>query len=81
MTTLMRRWEMDAIGRAELTLREVPVPRPASGEVLIRVGVNDRELLGDLAVCEAFTSEILREPHLTGLQASFLSYLSTCRPL
>ncbi|WP_263999625.1 zinc-dependent alcohol dehydrogenase family protein [Mycobacterium yunnanensis] len=29
---------MDAIGRDELTLREVPIPRPASGEVLVRVG-------------------------------------------
>lgn len=30
---------------------------------------------------EAVTSEILHETHLTGLQASFLSYLRTCRPL
>ena len=29
---------MDAIGREELTLREVRIPRPASGEVLVRVG-------------------------------------------
>lgn len=29
----------------------------------------------------AVTSEILRETHVTGLQASFLSYLRTCRPL
>lgn len=29
---------------------------------------------------EAVTSEILHETHLTGLQASFLSYLRTCRP-
>ena len=28
----------------------------------------------------AVTSEILRETHVTGLQASFLSYLRTCRP-
>ncbi|TDZ93472.1 alpha/beta hydrolase [Mycobacteroides salmoniphilum] len=30
---------------------------------------------------EAITSEILHETHVTGLQASFLSYLRTCRPL
>lgn len=30
---------------------------------------------------EAVTSEILHETHVTGLQASFLSYLRTCRPL
>ncbi|GAB7070942.1 alpha/beta hydrolase [Mycobacterium hodleri] len=57
---------------------------------------NDRELLGDLAVYQSLakntatilhrlsrsdvTSEILRETHVTGLQASFLSYLRTCRP-
>jgi predicted alpha/beta superfamily hydrolase len=30
---------------------------------------------------EAVTSAVLRETHLTGLQASFLSYLRTCRAL
>lgn len=34
----MRRWEMNSIGRDQLQLREVPVPRPAEGEVLVRVG-------------------------------------------
>ena len=29
----------------------------------------------------AVTSAVLRETHVTGLQASFLSYLRTCRPL
>ena len=33
----MRRWEMDAIGREELVLREVPIPQPGRGEVLVRV--------------------------------------------
>lgn len=64
----------------------------------LHLTVNDRELLGDLAVYqslakntatvlhrliargEAVTSEILHETHVTGLQASFLSYLRTCRP-
>ena len=63
----------------------------------LHLTVNDRELLGDLAVYQslaknaatvlhrltsrgaAVTSEVLRETHLTGLQASFLSYLRTCR--
>ena len=63
----------------------------------LHVTINDRELLGDLAVYQnlakntatvlhdltargqAVTSEILRETHVTGLQASFLSYLRTCR--
>ena len=35
--TQMRRWEMDAIGREELMLREVPIPQPDRGEVLVRV--------------------------------------------
>ncbi|WP_267295159.1 alpha/beta hydrolase [Mycobacterium hackensackense] len=30
---------------------------------------------------EPVTSELLHETHVTGLQASFLSYLRTCRPL
>lgn len=65
----------------------------------LHVTINERELLGDLAVYqslarnaatvlhrltsrgEAVTSEILRETHVTGLQASFLSYLRTCRLL
>lgn len=65
----------------------------------LHVTLNERELLGDLAVYqslakttatvlhrltargEAVTSEILRETHVTGLQASFLSYLRTCRAL
>ena len=65
----------------------------------LHLTVNDRELLGDLAVYqslakntatvlhrltprgETVTSEILHETHVTGLQASFLSYLRTCRPL
>jgi predicted alpha/beta superfamily hydrolase len=65
----------------------------------LHVTINDRELLGDLAVYrslakntvtvlhrlksrnDAVTSEILRETHVTGMQASFLSYLRTCRPL
>jgi predicted alpha/beta superfamily hydrolase len=63
----------------------------------LHVTINDRELLGDLAVYqslarnvatvlhrltargESVTSDILRETHVTGLQASFLSYLRTCR--
>ncbi|MCV7200720.1 esterase [Mycolicibacterium peregrinum] len=65
----------------------------------LHVTLNDRELLGDLAVYqslakntatvlhrlksrnESVTSEILRETHVTGLQASFLSYLRACRAL
>ncbi|MGX1309688.1 NADPH:quinone reductase-like Zn-dependent oxidoreductase [Amorphus suaedae] len=35
--TTMRRWEMDAVGRDRLTLREVPVPTPGPGELLVRV--------------------------------------------
>jgi len=35
--TQMRRWEMDAIGREELALREVPIPQPGRGDVLVRV--------------------------------------------
>lgn len=63
----------------------------------LHVTLNDRELLGDLAIYQsltkntatvlhhltargaAVTSAVLRETHVTGLQASFLSYLRTCR--
>jgi predicted alpha/beta superfamily hydrolase len=63
----------------------------------LHVTINDRELLGDLAIYQsltkntatllhrltsrsgAVTSAVLRETHVTGLQASFLSYLRTCR--
>ncbi|WP_410014043.1 zinc-dependent alcohol dehydrogenase family protein [Sodalis sp. C49] len=37
MTKTMRRWEMDAIGRDRLALREVPIPAPGRGEVLVKV--------------------------------------------
>jgi predicted alpha/beta superfamily hydrolase len=77
-------------------LEEVGDSMPAAK---LHVTVNDRELLGELAVYQnlaknaatvlhrltsrgaAVTSEMLRETHLTGLQASFLSYLRTCRAL
>ncbi|HEY3472927.1 MAG TPA: hypothetical protein VGL47_47880, partial [Amycolatopsis sp.] len=63
----------------------------------LHLTVNDRELLGDLAVYQnlaknaatvlhrltarggVVTSAVLRETHVTGLQASFLSYLRNCR--
>lgn len=38
MTDRMRRWEMNAYGRAALALEHVPLPRPAAGEVLVKVG-------------------------------------------
>ena len=73
-------------------LRELGDGLPAAK---LHVTVNDRELFGDLAVYQnlakntatllhrlpsrAVTSEVLRETHVTGLQASFLSYLRTCR--
>ncbi|WP_422743612.1 alpha/beta hydrolase [Mycobacterium sp. WMMD1722] len=65
----------------------------------LHITLNERELLGDLAVYRSLarntavvldrlisrtspvTSTMLRETHVTGLQASFLSYLRTCRPL
>jgi NADPH:quinone reductase-like Zn-dependent oxidoreductase len=37
MAETMKRWTMDAIGRDHLALTEAPVPRPASGEILVRV--------------------------------------------
>jgi NADPH:quinone reductase-like Zn-dependent oxidoreductase len=36
-TQTMRRWEMDGIGRDRLELRDVPIPEPGPGEVLVRV--------------------------------------------
>ncbi|WP_036960083.1 alpha/beta hydrolase [Promicromonospora kroppenstedtii] len=75
-------------------LHEMGDSRP---DARLHVTLNDRELLGDLAVYQsltkntatllhrltsrdgAVTSAVLRETHVTGLQASFLSYLRTCR--
>lgn len=37
MTNTMRRWEMDAIGRKHLVLRDVPIPVPGRHEVLVEV--------------------------------------------
>ncbi|SEK72034.1 NADPH:quinone reductase [Chitinophaga rupis] len=37
MAETMRRWQMDGIGRDWLTLREVPIPKPRQGEVLVNV--------------------------------------------
>lgn len=33
----MQRWQMDQIGRDHLALREVPIPQPQPGEVLVKV--------------------------------------------
>lgn len=37
MMETMQRWEMDGIGREKLALKEVPVPQPKPGEVLVKV--------------------------------------------
>ena len=37
MVDTMRRWEMDAIGRDRLALRNVPIPVPGRHEVLVKV--------------------------------------------
>ena len=39
MKAAMRRWEMDAPGRDRLEPRQVPMPQPGHGEVLVKVGV------------------------------------------
>ena len=38
MGKTMRRWQMSAIGRGNLSLAAVPVPEPKGGEVLVKVG-------------------------------------------
>jgi NADPH:quinone reductase-like Zn-dependent oxidoreductase len=38
MGETMRRWQMSAVGRGNLSLAEVPVPEPQAGEVLVKVG-------------------------------------------
>lgn len=46
--SLMRRWEMDGFGRDRLELRQVPVPQPGPGEVLVKmaaVSLNYRDRL------------------------------------
>ncbi|WP_172963433.1 zinc-dependent alcohol dehydrogenase family protein [Thalassospira marina] len=37
MTETMKRWQMNVIGRAHLTLQDAPVPSPKPGEVLVKV--------------------------------------------
>lgn len=37
MTSLMRRWSLDAFGKEHLRLENVPVPEPRPGEVLVKV--------------------------------------------
>lgn len=37
MMETMQRWEMDGIGRETLALKEVPIPQPKPGEVLVKV--------------------------------------------
>ena len=48
MMDMMRRWEMDGVGRDRLTLRERPMPVPGRNEVLVKVGavsLNHRDKL------------------------------------
>ncbi len=48
MNEQMRRWRMDGFGRAALTLETAAVPRPAAGEVLVKVAavsLNYRDLM------------------------------------
>src|SRR5471032_3044626 len=37
MKNTMKRWEMDANGRDRLVLKDVPVPTPGRGEVLVKI--------------------------------------------
>lgn len=37
MTDMMQRWAIDDFGRATLSLRSAPIPRPAASEVLVKV--------------------------------------------
>ena len=63
--TTMRRWEMDAIGREHLRLRDVPVPVPGPREVLVcvaAVGLNYR----DKMVIESGRGLPLRFPFTPG---------------
>lgn len=38
MPSMMQRWEMDGHGYDKLALREVPIPEPKAGELLVKVG-------------------------------------------
>jgi NADPH:quinone reductase-like Zn-dependent oxidoreductase len=37
MAEMMRRWEMNGIGRNCLELKQAPIPKPGRGEVLVKV--------------------------------------------
>jgi NADPH:quinone reductase-like Zn-dependent oxidoreductase len=52
MNATMKRWELPAFGRDQLRLREVAVPEPGPGEVLVKVGASsinyrDRKMVED----------------------------------
>jgi NADPH:quinone reductase-like Zn-dependent oxidoreductase len=52
MNSTMKRWELPAFGRGQLMLREVPVPQPGPGEVLVKLGASsinyrDRQMIED----------------------------------
>lgn len=66
---MMQRWEMNAIGRGALSLNTVPVPEPATGEVLVRVmavALNHR----DKMVIESGRGLPLRFPFTPGSDMS-----------
>lgn len=50
MTDHMRRWTMDGLGKEQLQLREMPVPEPAPGEILVKVGAVSLNYRDKLAI-------------------------------
>ncbi|MDO3399199.1 alpha/beta hydrolase-fold protein [Mycolicibacterium neoaurum] len=65
--------------RLHVTVNE----RELLGELTVyqKLASNVTDVLHRLLPCDGVSAEILRETHVTGMQASFLSYLRTCRPM
>jgi NADPH:quinone reductase-like Zn-dependent oxidoreductase len=54
MVEMMRRWEMSAVGRERLSLRDVPIPEPGRGEVLVKVSAVALNYRDKLAIDRGF---------------------------
>lgn len=58
MTEQMRRWSMDTLGRERLVLAHADKPKPAAGEVLVRVNAVSLNYRDKLVIDQGFAREM-----------------------
>ena len=58
MADKMRRWTMDAVGRAQLKLAETAIPRPGNGEILVKVSAVALNYRDKLVIETGFGAEL-----------------------